>query len=420
MLFVCVLMILVFPNAPTPTVQLHAQTVVTSTRSGRWSDPATWSSGRLPGQGEPVVIARGHSVAYDVHSDVEVGRLRIQGSLVFARDRYTRLDVGNVIVDSGGYLEMGTTAAPIPATAVAELRFAISPAAACTGGTGFVEQDTGLWVFNGGRWEVHGAPVRVTWTKLVSPVTPGTTALQVADDVSDWQPGAWAVVTPTDLGSRLRTDAGTSPQYEERQIVRATRRTGYTEVVLSGALQFRHDATPNAAAEVALLSRNVVVTAKYPGRPMNGHTMYMMGATGGVSYAEFRDLGDLGCLGRYPVHFHMMGDTSRGLRVLGASIWRSDNNLLDIHGSSGVTIEDTVGYNATGVGYFVGEPAPGGHPADDALGHQLAFQVHILLTIAVPAAGLHGLHRPHAPVDLVAAALEDHGLAGTLVGAGEE
>jgi hypothetical protein len=354
--------------------QSFAQSVgVQSVRSGRWSEAATWSTGRVPGRGESVLIAAGHTVTYDVFSDVEIGRLQIQGTLTYARDRFTRLDVGNVIVDRGGALDMGNPSNPIPPTVTAELRLVIPAGATCTGGTSFVEGDIGVW--NSGRWDLHGAPLRVTWTKLTAPAVPGALLLNVYDDVTDWQPGAWIVVTPTDLGSRLVNDSGNSPQYEERQIVRVTRRTGYTEIAINAALQYRHEAAGDAVAEVALLTRNVVVTSKYPGGTMQGHTMYMSGATGGISYAEFRDLGDFGCLGRYPVHFHMMGDSSRGMRVRGASIWRSDNNFMNIHASNGITVEDTVGYRTTGVGFFIGEPAAGMSTVDAVMVGNLAARV---------------------------------------------
>lgn len=367
-----ILSLVIPPHVP----QVRAQAAqLSSVRSGRWSDPGTWSVNRLPSRGDSVVVSSGHQITYDMHSDIEIGRLLIQGSLLFARDRSTRLDVGNVIVDRGGYLEVGAPGAPVPAGLTAEIRFVTGTSVRCTGGTSFVEGDIGLWVLTGGRWEANGAPVRVTWTKLAAPAQAGASVVRVADDVSDWPVGATVVVTPTDLGGRDSDQAAAYPQYEEFQITGTTRGTGYTDVRLSGALRYPHDAAGNAVGEVALLSRNVVLTAKYPNNVQNGHTMYFAGSRVGITYTEFRRLGDFGCAGRYPVHYHMMGDTSRGLRLLGASIWRSDNNFLNIHGSSGITIEDTVGYDATGVGFFVGEPAPGIPSVDNVLVGNLAARV---------------------------------------------
>ena len=342
------------------TPQLHAQVpfTVASVRSGRWSDSTVWSTGRVPVQGDSVLVSAGQAITYDAYSDVEIGRLQIQGTLAFARDRATRLDVGNVVVDRGGTLDMGTPGSPIPGTVTAELRLVIASGATCTGGTAFVEGDTGVWVY--GRWDIQGTPVRVTWTKLTAPAAAGATMVQVADDVTDWAVGSWVVLTSTAMGSQ--TTARDQPQYDERQIRQVVRRSTYTELTLSAALQYAHDASGQTVGEVALLTRNAVVTSKYPGRTMQGHTMYLNGSTGSVGYAEFRDLGNFGCLGRYPVHFHLMVDTSRGMYVRGASIWRSDNNFMNIHASNGITVEDTVGYRTTGVGYFIGEPVEDGPP----------------------------------------------------------
>jgi hypothetical protein len=358
------------PKGDTPEVPDASD--VSSVRSGPWSDPSVWSTSRVPRQGERVTVAAGHEVTYDAYSDAEIARLLIRGALKFSRARNTRLDVGNVIVDQGGYLEMGTAGAPIPVTVAAEIRFVISPTAGCTGGHSFVERDTGLWVFGGGRWEAHGSPVRVTWTKLSAPASSGASIVRVVDDVTDWEPGSTIVVTPTDMGARSGGQALDNPYYEEVQLMRATRMSGYTELQLSRGLRYAHAGNAGTAAEVALLTRNVTVTTKYPNDQVQGHTMFMRGAAGGLSYVEFRQLGNLGCLSRYPVHFHMMENTSRGMRVRGLAIWRSNNQWLNIHASQGITVEDTVGYHATGVGFFIGEKHDGMFSADNVLVNNLA------------------------------------------------
>src|SRR3990172_564609 len=91
------LVVLVFPASP-PLPRLYAQTVnVSSVRGGSWSDPTVWSTGRIPGRGEWVTVSAGHTVTYNVYSEVEVGRVLVRGTLAFARDRNTRLDAAHVI-----------------------------------------------------------------------------------------------------------------------------------------------------------------------------------------------------------------------------------------------------------------------------------------------------------------------------------
>src|SRR5579883_1049905 len=109
-----------------------ATTPVRSARSGRWSAPGTWQGGATPAAGATVEILPGHTVVYDVESDRPLRMVHVLGTLSFARDRNTRLDVG--LLKIGGdasedgaalshhahtgprpALEIGTPDDPVPA-----------------------------------------------------------------------------------------------------------------------------------------------------------------------------------------------------------------------------------------------------------------------------------------------------------------
>jgi hypothetical protein len=81
--------------------------------------------------------------------------------------------------------------------------------------------------------------------------------------------------------------------------------------------------------------------------------MYHRGSSGSISYAEFRHLGKAGILGKYSIHFHLVGDTMRGASVVGASIWDSDNRWITIHGTNYLVVRDCVGYRSVGHGFFL-------------------------------------------------------------------
>ena len=81
---------------------------------GRWSDATIWSDGALPNTGDIVKIASGSQVEYDVFSEVEIAELTIGGSLLFSRTISTNLDVGDIFVESTGYLEISTELDRIP------------------------------------------------------------------------------------------------------------------------------------------------------------------------------------------------------------------------------------------------------------------------------------------------------------------
>jgi hypothetical protein len=81
--------------------------------------------------------------------------------------------------------------------------------------------------------------------------------------------------------------------------------------------------------------------------------MYHRNSAGSISYAEFRHLGKENVLGKYALHFHLVGDSMRGGSVIGASIWDSHNRWITIHGTNRLVIRDCVGYRSVGHGYFL-------------------------------------------------------------------
>src|SRR5215831_2350285 len=85
-----------------PSLALAADPVVArSAKSGPWSDPATWADNQVPGTGARVLIRDGHRVVYDVKSDAVIRGLNIGGSLVFATDKDTVLNVGLIKIQPG-------------------------------------------------------------------------------------------------------------------------------------------------------------------------------------------------------------------------------------------------------------------------------------------------------------------------------
>src|SRR5262249_37259615 len=78
-----------------------AAPLIRSARSGCWSLPATWEGGKVPAAGARVQVRAGHTVTYDVQSTEAIRFLHVAGSLTFARDRDTRLDVGLIKIQPG-------------------------------------------------------------------------------------------------------------------------------------------------------------------------------------------------------------------------------------------------------------------------------------------------------------------------------
>jgi hypothetical protein len=86
---------------------------------------------------------------------------------------------------------------------------------------------------------------------------------------------------------------------------------------------------------------------------VRGHTLYHRFSQGGISYARFAHLGKENKLGRYAIHFPLIGATMRGSSVIGAAIVDSHNRWITIHGAEYLVVRDCVGYQSVGHGYFM-------------------------------------------------------------------
>ena len=75
--------------------------VIKSTKSGPWSAASTWEGGAVPGAGARVLIREGHTITYDLKSDAVVRAINVAGTLTFAPDKDTVLNVGLIKIQPG-------------------------------------------------------------------------------------------------------------------------------------------------------------------------------------------------------------------------------------------------------------------------------------------------------------------------------
>src|SRR5581483_1683988 len=124
-------------------------TVITSVGSGAWSSAATWSSGRVPGAGDAVLVASGTRVEYDAISD--------------------------------GALEIGTVARPIAPNVTAELVIADQPI-----DTTIDPEQLSVGLIGAGTVRIHGTPMTSTFVRLAEEALKGQTTLKTEQPVADW------------------------------------------------------------------------------------------------------------------------------------------------------------------------------------------------------------------------------------------
>jgi G8 domain len=336
-------------------------TRVRSVRSGPWSSPATWESNHVPTAGTMVEIQPGHTVVYDHRTEHPIRMVHVLGTLTFARDRNTRLDVG--LLKIGGdstedgfnntahrhsgplpALEVGTPGDPLPGAHTAIIRLVYFE--------GLDKDSFPALMCCGGRMDFHGAPLSRTWLKLGAPAKKGDTELTLSEPVTGWRPGDAIILTATTRQQKSQRTFLESTRDNTQTEERVIKTINGSKVVVDLPLAFDHICDGLYSGDVANLSRNVIIESADP-EVARGHTMYHHGSAGAVSYAEFRHLGKRGVLGRYSLHFHLARDTMRGSSVIGASIWDSGNRWITIHGTDYMVVRDTIGYNCIGHGFFL-------------------------------------------------------------------
>lgn len=170
----------------------------------------------------------------------------------------------------------------------------------------------------------------VSWAHLQDSVYPGDTriSLPVA-----WPAGSQIVVASTDWDAE---------QSEEMVLASAT---SVTE-----PFRFAHSGVAPTAAEVARLTRNIVITSDCSmtaHRPICGHFVISHTPHGVVRGVEFTHLGQQTTLGKYPLHLHMCG-RAHDLDVRFNSIHHNVNRALVVHSTADSTITRNVAFLTQG------------------------------------------------------------------------
>uniref|UniRef100_A0A2K6K1L2 hyaluronoglucosaminidase n=1 Tax=Rhinopithecus bieti TaxID=61621 RepID=A0A2K6K1L2_RHIBE len=190
--------------------------------------------------------------------------------------------------------------------------------------------------------------------------------LNLLDDVSSWKPGDQIVVASTDYSMY---------QAEEFTLLPCSE-CSHFQVKVKETPQFLHMGEiidgVDMRAEVGILTRNIVIQGEvedscyaenqcqfFDYDTFGGHVMIMKNFTSvHLSYVELKRMGQQQ-MGRYPVHFHLCGDVDYkgGYRhatfVDGLSIHHSFSRCITVHGTNGLLIKDTIGFDTLGHCFFL-------------------------------------------------------------------
>ena len=344
-----------------------------SIRSGAWSDPATWSAGRVPSGNDVVNVAAGTTVTYDVQSDASIACVGVNGQLVFRHDTSTRLTVGVLMVMATGELHVGHAGAPISSGVTAEIVIADRALDYLADPEQF---GTGFIAF--GKVRMHGAVRSPTYVRLTQEVAAGASALALGQSPSGWSAGD-QLVLPDSRHVRVdQRDDAYVPRWETKTLSAISG----TSALLSSSALYAHPGARNADSvleflpHVANLTRNVVIRSQNS-NGVRGHVLFTGRADIDIRFAGFYNLGrttlaildsttldavnnptHIGTnqIGRYPLHLHHLmgpiGGQPGGYQyvLVGNAVDNSPKWGITLHNTHYGYVADNVVYRAQGAG----------------------------------------------------------------------
>ena len=301
----------------------------------RWSDPDTWG-GALPQHGQTVTVPAGKTVVLDT-SPPRLGGLQVDGTLLF-EDRDLTLQSDWIMVH--GRLQVGTELDPF----LSRARIVLTGDDKTQNVMNMGAKVLGVM---GGTLEVHGER-RAGWTRLAATAHKGSSELTLAG-TPGWRAGDKIVVASTDYDPM---------QAEERTVTAVSGQTVRLDRPLAhthwGTVQTFADTPVDERAEVALLSRNVTIQGEESTSTdgFGGQIMVMGGGVARVEGAELTRMGQQNILRRYPIHYHMLGESGASSYLKDTSIHHTFNRCVTVHGTNRLTLTGNVCHDHLGHGYF--------------------------------------------------------------------
>ena len=315
----------------------------------RWSDTNTWGGIVPPREGESVSIASGQTILLDI-SPPQLKAIIIEGALIFD-DANINLNCEYILID-GGRLQIGTWEEPIQSQVTVTLYGNKDSAQLPTFGNKVVAN-------MGGVIDIHGMPRDYTWTVLETTANVGDNSIVVQGNV-DWLVGEQIVIASTDHNQYHSESLVIIDVSLDTPVFNTTTITFWTSLNYEhyAGIQIIDGVTFEMRAEVALLSRNIIVQGDDTSERLKYGVHIMSssnddsGAIARVSYTEIRQAGQAYSLGRYPIHFDLIGDAQDSY-VIGNAVHHSYNRAITIHGVNFLRVQNNVAYWCMGHTIFI-------------------------------------------------------------------
>nr|XP_026692211.1 fibrocystin-L-like isoform X4 [Ciona intestinalis] len=353
-----------------------------------WSSIYTWGGLSPPTTGDLVVVKKGQTVVLDVNTPV-LKLLLIQGGKLIFDEKNIELQAEYILITDGGVLQIGTEEKAFEHKAIITLHGHLRAKELPIYGAKV------LGVRNG-TLDLHGKHIPITWTHLSQTSSVGSTTLNL-DDAVTWNVGDTIVVATT----------GHRHSQKETETFKITNISANKKVLtVEPPLKYEHIAVAQTfgdgtlvetKAEVGLLTRNIVIRGSkhlgwtdvipeceegfntgefatqtcFQGRFGEEEGSDEFGATimlhpreqgsgvvkARIEFVEITEAGQAFRLGRYPIHFHLMGNVRNGVKinnyVRGCAIHKTFNRAVTVHGTHNLLVEHNVVYDVKGGALFI-------------------------------------------------------------------
>ena len=323
-----------------------------------WSKESTWGDLYPPIDGESVTVPKGLCLLVDIQKSPKLRLVQVDGgSLIFpSKDddpSYQATFDARYIFVKDGLLEIGTEEKPYMSKLTITMHGEkYDPAMPLFG-----KKSIGVTF---GTLDIHGAP-KLSWTELDTTVEAGETSLTLVEEV-DWEVGDEIMITSTDYDQY---------QAEFFKIKTVTASASKSTVTIEGAFAHKHYAavethgtdTLTIRAEVCLMSRNIVYRGDPETSALNKFGAHIMlhspgneSVVGRIENLQLEDVGQAFLLGKYPIHFHMIGRVTKSY-VRNNAIRRSYNRGTTLHGVKYLRVERNCYWDVMGHTIFVEDAA---------------------------------------------------------------
>lgn len=205
---------------------------------------------------------------------------------------------------------------------------------------------------------MHGEERTPTWTQMETTSEAGASTITLTQEV-DWRAGDHIAIAPS---SFERTE------YEKRYIVSVDNSNPQKPVLtLDKPLEFRHFADieqfgPHGIdmrTEVGLLTRSVVLRGDPETSQINQYGANIFIHSSGddsviarLANIELTDVGQAFKVGRYAVHFHMIGAVHKSY-ARGVAVHEGFNRAFTIHGTFHLRLTYNVVCHVKGHNFFI-------------------------------------------------------------------